>query len=103
MEEKSKISELRKEVLTAAREAYRLKLMAGTSGNLSAWDAASGCLVITPSGYAYDLMEEEDLVVMDLDGQVREGFRKPSSEWRMHAAIYRSLPRIGAVVHTHST
>lgn len=47
-------------------------------------------------------MEEKDIVVIDLDGNVIEGCHRPSSEWKMHAEIYRHLPHVGAIVHTHS-
>ena len=47
-------------------------------------------------------MERKDAVVIDLDGNLIEGIHKPSSEWRMHAEIYRQLPEVGAIVHTHS-
>ena len=59
-------------------------------------------MVITPSSYDYDIMELEDVVVIDLEGNLIEGIHKPSSEWKMHAEIYKHLPDTGAVVHTHS-
>lgn len=89
-------------VLLAAKKAYDEKLMAGTSGNLSVFCREQGLIVITPSSYDYSIMEEKDIVVIDLDGTVIEGCHKPSSEWKMHAEIYRHLPHVGAVVHTHS-
>lgn len=103
MEEYSKqLSELKKEVLGAAKKAYREKLMAGTSGNMSIFWPERGWMVITPGSYDYEMMEEKDIVVTDLDGQVVEGCHNPSSEWRMHAEIYKHLPHVRAVVHTHS-
>lgn len=89
-------------VLLSAKKAYDEKLMAGTSGNLSVFCREQGLIVITPSSYDYSIMEEKDIVVIDLDGTVIEGCHKPSSEWKMHAEIYRHLPHVGAVVHTHS-
>lgn len=59
-------------------------------------------MVITPSSYDYSIMEEKDIVVIDFEGNVVEGCHRPSSEWKMHAEIYRHLPRVRAVVHTHS-
>ena len=50
----------------------------------------------------YETMTEEDLVRMTLDGEVLEGERKPSSEWRLHAEVYRQKPEISSVIHTHS-
>lgn len=96
------IKKLKQEVLYYAKKAYDEKLMAGTSGNLSAFCHQEKRIVITPSSYDYSIMKEEDMVVIDLEGNVTEGFRRPSSEWKMHAGIYKSLDRTGAVVHTHS-
>lgn len=93
---------LKREVLQIAKKAYEEKLMAGTSGNMSIYDSESGHMMITPSSYDYSIMEEEDIVVIDLDGNLVEGIHKPSSEWRMHAEIYRQLPEVRAIVHTHS-
>lgn len=89
-------------VLLAAKKAYDEKLMAGTSGNLSVFCREQGLIVITPSSYDYSIMEEKDIVVIDLDGNTVEGCHKPSSEWKMHAEIYKHIPRVNAVVHTHS-
>ncbi len=59
-------------------------------------------MAITPSGMDYSVMTPEDIVVMQLDGTVVHGAHKPSSEWKMHAELYRALPDIRAAVHTHS-
>lgn len=96
------LTQLKKTVLTAAKKAYEEKLMAGTSGNMSVYCPEEGLMIITPSSYDYSIMEEKDIVVTDLDGNVVDGCHKPSSEWKMHAEIYKHLPRVGAVVHTHS-
>lgn len=93
---------LKQAVLTTARKAYEEKLMAGTSGNMSAYCPEEKLIVITPSSYDYSIMEEKDIVVIDFDGNVVEGCHKPSSEWKMHGEIYKHLPWVGAVVHTHS-
>lgn len=93
---------LREEIVTVARRAYDSGLMAGTSGNLSRFEPDSDCMAITPSGLDYTVMTPEDVVVMALDGTVVDGTRKPSSEWKMHAEIYRHLPETRAIVHTHS-
>ncbi len=78
-------------------------LTRGTSGNLSIYNAQAGLMAISPSGIGYFDTHPEDIVVMDLEGKIVEGKRKPSSEWSMHAAFYKAKPWIGAVVHTHST
>lgn len=93
---------LKQAVLRIAKKAYDEKLMAGTSGNMSVYCPGERLMVITPSSYDYSIMEEQDIVVTDLDGTVVEGHLRPSSEWKMHAEIYKHLPHVGAVVHTHS-
>ncbi len=103
MEEKrNHLPQEKQKVLRVAKKAYEEKLMAGTSGNMSLFCPGTQQVVITPSSYDYGIMEEEDIVVIDLDGNVLEGRHKPSSEWRMHVEIYRNLPHVRAVVHTHS-
>ncbi len=97
-----KSGDLKQAVLRTAKKAYREKLMAGTSGNMSVFWPERGWMVITPSSYDYEIMEEKDIVITDLEGQIVEGCHKPSSEWRMHAEIYKHLPHVKAVVHTHS-
>lgn len=96
------ISQLKQSVLQTARKAYEEKLMAGTSGNMSIYNPEEKHMIITPSSYDYSIMEEKDIVVTDLEGNIIEGCHKPSSEWRMHAEIYKHLPQVRAVVHTHS-
>ena len=94
--------ELKHEVWSLAGQAYKAQLFAGTSGNLSVFDRDSGYMVITPTSVPYETMEPEDMVVMTLDGEIAEGRRQPSSEWRMHAVVYRKTPGVAAIVHTHS-
>lgn len=96
------LTQLKRDVLRIAKKAYDEKLMAGTSGNMSVMSRDRQWMVITPSSYDYSIMEEQDIVVTDLDGNVVQGCHKPSSEWKMHAEIYKHLPHAGAVVHTHS-
>lgn len=88
------------EVIAAARETLRLDLNAGTSGNVSA-RLPGGRVVVTPSALPYDELTPDDLVVLDLDGTVRSGTRRPSGETALHLACYRAFPDAGAVVHTH--
>lgn len=97
-----RIEGLKRDVLRIAKKSYEEKMMAGTSGNMSCYDTETGYMAITPSSYDYGIMEEKDIVVIDLEGAVIDGHLNPSSEWRMHAEIYRELPRVKAVVHTHS-
>lgn len=78
------------------------RLTSGTSGNISIFDPESKLMIISPSGIPYFETDERDIVVLDLDGTVIEGMRKPSSEWRLHAALYKAKEHARAVVHTHS-
>lgn len=77
-------------------------LVVSTWGNVSACDRERGLVVIKPSGVSYDQMEAGDLVVLDLDGRVISGTRRPSSDTPTHLYLYRSFPSIGSIVHTHS-
>lgn len=73
-----------------------------TWGNVSAKDDETGLVVIKPSGVPYDTMAPEDMVVVDLDGNVVEGKYRPSSDLPTHLYLYREYPILGGVVHTHS-
>jgi L-ribulose-5-phosphate 4-epimerase len=77
-------------------------LVAWTSGNISGRDAASGQVVIKPSGVMFEDLAPENMVVVDLDARVIEGDFKPSSDTATHCAIYRAMPQVGGIVHTHS-
>lgn len=96
------IKEMKQAVLDFALRAFDEKLMAGTSGNVSAFSRQHGLMAITPSGYDYRKMTVDDIMVIDLDGNIKEGSHAPSSEWRMHAEIYKGIESIDAIVHTHS-
>lgn len=80
----------------------RHKMVTFTWGNVSGIDRESGLVVIKPSGVPYETMEADDLVVLDLDGNVVEGRLRPSSDTPTHLVLYRSFPGIGGIVHTHS-
>jgi L-ribulose-5-phosphate 4-epimerase len=94
--------ELIEEVLAAncALPAHGLAPL--TWGNASGIDRERGLVAIKPSGVAYDKLTAEDIVVLDLDGQVVAGERKPSTDTPTHLVLYRAFEEIGAVVHTHS-
>lgn len=96
------IKALKEEACRVMTKAYKENLVAGTSGNISAYDPESGLMVVTPSGLDYDLMTPDDMMVIKLDGTIVEGTHKPSSEWRLHAEIYKAKPEARAVLHTHS-
>lgn len=78
----------------------RLGLVTGTAGNVSA--RAGELILITPSALPYEEMTVDDLVTLGPDGAVVAGEREPSSEWRVHVAVYAARPDAGALVHTHS-
>lgn len=95
------LTPLRQQVLQSAWQSYEEGLFAGTSGNLSARDPDSGLMAITPTSVPYPTMALEQITVMDLDGNVVSG-SPPSSEWPLHAQLYRHMPAVNGVVHTHS-
>ena len=78
-------------------------LTKGTGGNISVFDPEKELMAISPSGMDYFTLTPEDIVIMDLHGNVVDGRRKPSSEFEMHSIFYRERPEIRAVVHAHST
>lgn len=91
---------LRAEIVSVSRELLRLGMVAGTSGNVS---AREGDLIhITPSAMPYEDMTAEDLVTLSGAGEVVEGRHEPSSERRVHIAVYEARPEVAAIVHTHS-
>lgn len=94
----------KKIILEASKRLYNLKLVAGTSGNISYRNSKDkeNSFYITPSGLSYEDMKEEDIVEMDKDGIPKIALQKPSSEWQMHIEIYKNYPKINAIVHTHS-
>ena len=93
---------VRQAVCELHAELVRNGLVAWTSGNVSA--RAGDLMVIKPSGVSYDDLTSESMIVCDLDGkQVSPGSLRPSSDTATHAYIYRHMPEVGGVVHTHST
>jgi len=93
---------IKQHLVDMAKKAYADKMFAATSGNLSIYDRENGRMYITPGSYPYEIMTADDVMVIDLDGNILEGPHKPSSEWRLHAAVYRSNENASALVHTHS-
>ncbi len=97
------VAELREIVSDLHAELPRNGLVAWTSGNVSARVPGADLMVIKPSGIGYDDLTPESMVVCDLDGNpVSDGFT-PSSDTATHAYVYRHMPEVGGVVHTHST
>jgi L-fuculose-phosphate aldolase len=91
---------MREGVVEAARALDALGFMPGKSGNVSCRTPCG--FLITPSGLPYAETGPGDLVELAADGAVVSGHRRPSSEWRLHAAVYAARPEAAAVVHTHS-
>jgi len=97
------IQALRAQVATLHAELTRWHLVAWTAGNVSARVPGRDLLVIKPSGVSYDELSAEAMVVCDLDGALLEGEHAPSSDTAAHAYVYKHMPEVGGVVHTHST
>jgi ribulose-5-phosphate 4-epimerase/fuculose-1-phosphate aldolase len=93
---------LRQRIVEVAQRLRAQELVVGTSGNVSAREPGTNRCWITPSGVDYDRLEPTDLVLVDSDGQVRDGNLKPSSDTPVHLAVYRNRPEVDAVIHTHS-
>ena len=96
------LKELREKVIEISLKAQKEKLIPLTMGNFSAKDRKTGYICITPSGMEYDKLTAEDIVVLDEDGNVVEGKRKPSIETPLHCAVYRRRKDVFGVSHTHS-
>lgn len=93
----------RKRVIAAAVRASDEKLVPLTFGNFSVRDPQSGYICITPSGMPYHTLTPEDIVVVDTEGNVIDGKRRPSIETPLHTMVYRKRPDVFGIVHTHST
>ena len=96
------LEKLKKEVYEANMELPRRGLVTYTWGNVSGIDREQGLFVIKPSGVAYEVLQPEDMVVIDLEGNKVEGRYNPSSDTATHLVLYLAFPEIGGVVHTHS-
>lgn len=97
------ITALRREVCALHAELTRYRLVIWTAGNVSARVPDRDLMVIKPSGVSYDDLTPENMVLCDLHGRVVEGDHAPSSDTDAQAYVYRHLPHVGGVVHTHST
>ncbi len=96
------IEQLREAVCVANRRLASCGLVTLTWGNVSAIDRDRGLVAIKPSGVAYDALEADQVVVVDLEGTVQVGGLRPSSDTATHICLYRCFRNIGAIVHTHS-
>ena len=96
------LEDLKEEVFKANLLLVTEGLVRLTWGNVSGIDRDKGLFVIKPSGVSYENLKPEDLVVLDLEGEVVEGSMRPSSDTPTHRILYREFPEIGGVTHTHS-
>lgn len=97
------LEKLKQQVYEANMLLPRYGLVTFTWGNVSAIDRDAGLVVIKPSGVAYEVMKAQDMVVVDLEGNVVEGTLNPSSDTPTHLRLYQAFSGIGGIVHTHST
>jgi L-ribulose-5-phosphate 4-epimerase len=98
---KMNFNEMRTEVYDTTMLLCENGLIRLSAGNISVQDGA-GHVAITPAGLRYDQMRPEDIPILTLDGDPVEGDLKPSSEVPMHTAVFRAMPEVRGVVHTHS-
>ncbi|AMO80401.1 L-ribulose-5-phosphate 4-epimerase [Obesumbacterium proteus] len=97
------MQQLKQQVFDANMALPHYGLVTFTWGNVSAVDRERGLVVIKPSGVPYETMQAEDMVVVDLQGNIVEGRYRPSSDTPTHLELYRRYPHLGGIVHTHST
>lgn len=97
-----RLQALRRQVSDLHQELPRNNLAVWTMGNLSARDPETNLVVIKPSGVKFQDLRPENMVIVDLDGNIVEGDHKPSSDTASHCYIYRHMPHVNGVVHTHS-
>ncbi|GLJ60754.1 L-ribulose-5-phosphate 4-epimerase [Microbacterium barkeri] len=106
-EVQASIDRVRADVAKLHGELTRYGLVVWTGGNVSGRVPGADLFVIKPSGVSYDELAPENMILCDLDGDVIEGTagseRSPSSDTAAHAYVYRNMPEVGGVVHTHST
>lgn len=97
------LEQLKEEVLEANKRLQTEKLVVLTWGNVSGRDPETGLIVIKASGVEYGTMAENDLVVVDPEGNIVEGKLHPSTDLPTHLVLYRNFKNIHGIVHTHST
>lgn len=97
-----KYEELRREVIQTGINMLQTHLVAGTWGNISVRIPEEKLMAITPSGVDYETIKPEDIVIIDFDGNIIDGDKKPSIEWGLHLEVYKNRLNVNAIVHTHS-
>jgi L-ribulose-5-phosphate 4-epimerase len=96
------LAELKEAVWKANLELAKSGLIILTFGNVSGIDRRKGIIAIKPSGVAYDTLKADDIVLVDLEGRVVEGWLNPSADTPTHCEIYRAFAEVGGVAHAHS-
>lgn len=96
------LEKLKEELVQLHLELPKNNLVAWTSGNVSARDPETNLVVIKPSGIRFEHLKPENMVVVDIEGNIVEGDYKASSDTASHCYIYRNMPGVNGVVHTHS-
>lgn len=98
----------RNDIVKMGKTLIEKKLVAGSWGNISLRCAKEGArpyieeVLITPSGLGYERLTAQDIVELDMEGNVLKGIHLPSSEAKLHLAIYKDCPEAKAIIHTHS-
>ena len=95
--------DLKQETYEANMQLPVLGLVLFTFGNVSVVDRNKAVFAIKPSGVPYATLKADDIVIVDFEGRVVEGDKRPSSDTKTHAVLYKYWDKIGAIVHTHST
>lgn len=102
-ETQSEVKQVRELVSNLHDQLIKWNLVVWTAGNVSQRLHTADLMVIKPSGVRYERLTPESMIVCDLDGNVVDGSYSPSSDTASHAYIYRNMPEVFGVVHTHST
>ncbi len=92
----------REQVIAICHQLVAKNLVVAKAGNVSLYLPPDRLFIITPTSQYYDALTPGDIPVIDLNGEVVDGFLAPSSEWRLHLAVYQARPDVRAVIHTHS-
>lgn len=97
------LEQFRKQIVEIGIQLKEYKLISLTGGNVSGRDEETGLIAITPSGMEYEKLKPEDVAIVNIDGDIIEGNRKPSSDLITHLQIYKARKDINGIIHTHST
>lgn len=95
------IEELKRELVKVSKRCYDKNLISATGGNISCRVPGRDAMLIKSSGSAFSDMTEEDVVMVDFDGNLLEGEKQLSKEWRFHAGIIKNRPDVNVVIHVH--